>query len=194
MLTSPLTSMYNHAITLFPDFLLRLDFQSFNIVGIIVVTCIVFGLSIFLLRASRNIRRSGLGRVTLSASDATSTIYSDGTNTYGPVERFFGRGAKIEFVVGPMSGRICVIHGQKENIGRDKKNDIIVSDDKFISRFHVCIFLENDVWYIKKLAPKNTVIVNGRDITDQTRLMDGDRVGLGKSTIFQFVINKKGAR
>jgi DNA-binding CsgD family transcriptional regulator len=70
-------------------------------------------------------------------------------------------------------------------IGRDPANDVILYQDKLVSRSHAEIVLKNGQWYVVDLDSRNGTTVNGRS-AHRYPLRDGDLIGVG-STTFAFV-------
>jgi DNA-binding response OmpR family regulator len=60
-------------------------------------------------------------------------------------------------------------------IGRWEDNDVVV-DDRWVSRNHARIRREGERYVLEDLGSRNGTLVNGRRITDQTVLADGDRI------------------
>ena len=67
-------------------------------------------------------------------------------------------------------------------IGRDSSNDIVLHSDKRVSRRHAELQLRDDQWVLVDLDSRNGTLANGRPIR-QHPLVDGDRLGLGGSTL-----------
>jgi DNA-binding response OmpR family regulator len=60
-------------------------------------------------------------------------------------------------------------------IGRWEDNDVVV-DDRWVSRNHARIRREGEQYVLEDLESRNGTLVNGRRITDQAVLADGDRI------------------
>jgi DNA-binding response OmpR family regulator len=60
-------------------------------------------------------------------------------------------------------------------IGRWEDNDVVV-DDRWVSRNHARIRREGERYVLEDLGSRNGTLVNGRRITDQTVLADGDKI------------------
>lgn len=83
------------------------------------------------------------------------------------------------------------IQQKRSTIGRDIGNTFVV-DDEQISKYHAVIIWENDKAYIEDLESKNGVFVNGKQIPEQERLLNGSLIKLG-TTMFRFeIINEHG--
>jgi pSer/pThr/pTyr-binding forkhead associated (FHA) protein len=70
-------------------------------------------------------------------------------------------------------------------IGRDPTNDVILHDDKMVSRSHAEIVCRNEQWYLIDLRSRNGTLVNGR-AAQRHPLREGDVIGIG-SARFEFV-------
>jgi len=76
--------------------------------------------------------------------------------------------------------------GGNSTIGRSSSNDVVLTADKYISRSHFKIVVDNNVPYLMDLGQaKDGTKLNGKKIT-KAPLKPGDLIGLGKSNlIFQ---------
>jgi DNA-binding CsgD family transcriptional regulator len=70
-------------------------------------------------------------------------------------------------------------------IGRDPVNDVVLNQDKLVSRAHAEIHLRDRQWYLIDLGSRNGTVVNGR-AAHRHPLRDGDVIGIG-SMSFEFV-------
>lgn len=85
------------------------------------------------------------------------------------------------------SSRKIPIVNPKCRIGRDIENDVVVSDDTSISRFHGVITSENGEYMVNDGGSRNGTFLNGNKVTAPEALKDGDMLKFG-STIFWVVI------
>jgi pSer/pThr/pTyr-binding forkhead associated (FHA) protein len=83
------------------------------------------------------------------------------------------------------NGDLVVLTDRGVTIGRDPVNDVILNQDKLVSRSHAEILLRNGQWYLIDLDSRNGTVVNGR-AAHRHPLRDGDEIGIG-STSFEFV-------
>lgn len=81
---------------------------------------------------------------------------------------------------GAGQGREFRLH-EVTTIGRSGDNDIVL-DDTAVSRQHAKVRMDGKVFTIFDLAATNPTKVNGQEI-GKHRLMDGDRVDIGKTTL-----------
>jgi len=93
--------------------------------------------------------------------------------------------ASIKFLSGPLAGRTFSINQSITTIGRNAENDIVISDDRRVSRQHARLLWNNGSWSIEKLSQASNVIVAGQSV-QQAVLSDGTTVRLGEETSFQF--------
>lgn len=74
------------------------------------------------------------------------------------------------------------ITGNQIKIGRGADNDIII-DNSAISRHHAEIDVEDGHYIISDLNSTNGTFVNEKRIKERLKLMDGDKIIVGKHTI-----------
>jgi ABC transport system ATP-binding/permease protein len=92
--------------------------------------------------------------------------------------------ATIKFLTGPLTNSTFAITRPVTTIGRDRSNDIIISD-QHVSRFHARLTFNNDVWEVEKLSETNTVTVNHEE-KEQVVLSQNVIIGLGDANSFIF--------
>jgi hypothetical protein len=71
-------------------------------------------------------------------------------------------------------------------MGRGEDSDIVLNERQ-VSRHHVRIYKEDDVYYIADLDSKNGTWVNGTQLKGTQRLVDGDEINLALAIKFQFI-------
>ncbi len=83
-----------------------------------------------------------------------------------------------------LTGREPVAIRGTSSLGRAQTSDLVLRDDK-VSRLHA-IVREQDAheFWIHDMGGANGTYVNGRRVTQPTRLKDGDRVGIAHFQIF----------
>lgn len=64
-------------------------------------------------------------------------------------------------------------------LGRAENSDIVL-ENEYISHHHATIFQHNDSWYLKDEGSTNGTFLNGKQITDETRLKSGDIISIGQ--------------
>ncbi len=93
----------------------------------------------------------------------------------------------ILIVVGRDRGSYYPLVESTTVIGRDESCDIQIVDE-MISRRHTQIARreEQDVlrFFITDLKSANGVFINGRQVSDETELNDGDTIKIGESKLF----------
>lgn len=73
-------------------------------------------------------------------------------------------------------------------LGRSSDHsDIVINQDKLISRKHCRIYLDDGKIYIKDLKSKNSTYVNGNKAEDSYELADGDVIKIGRTRIKVFL-------
>ncbi|MBS4537249.1 FHA domain-containing protein [Clostridium sp. D2Q-11] len=74
------------------------------------------------------------------------------------------------------------------SIGRSRNNKIIIKDP-YISKQHAQIIKNRDEYYLEDLSSANGTYVNGEQITNAVKLMNGDTIQVGRVN-FLFVIEQ----
>ncbi len=97
-----------------------------------------------------------------------------------------GRNIMLEVTEGPRKGLKFEFKKGNVVIGRGADADLTIDDDK-ISRKH-CIIeaFARDLVFISDLASTNGTSINGMQIRS-TKLKDGDKIGVGNSTMILHV-------
>ena len=85
-------------------------------------------------------------------------------------------------------GAFFLAPGEETTIGRATDNRIILNDDR-CSRLHAAVTWQGDGWYLRDLASRNGTVLNGRRVTDEVKLADGDQIQIGHA-ILQFRVAK----
>lgn len=68
-------------------------------------------------------------------------------------------------------------------LGRSSDNDVSYPADMSLSRHHLVLVRDGDVWYVEDLGAKNRTTLNGRRVEGRTPLRSGDRIGAGQLVI-----------
>jgi serine phosphatase RsbU (regulator of sigma subunit) len=68
-------------------------------------------------------------------------------------------------------------------IGRSSKNDVNLSFDLSLSRFHAEVTRQNGRYYVADVGSRNGTSLNGKPVVQSTELRVGDRITLGETTI-----------
>jgi pSer/pThr/pTyr-binding forkhead associated (FHA) protein len=92
--------------------------------------------------------------------------------------------ASIIIATGPQKGDYYPLGHRTNVIGRDEALPIQVLDEH-VSRKHMQICFDKDdaQYYALDMKSKHGVFINGRKISDQTPLADGDQIGIGQTTL-----------
>ncbi len=72
----------------------------------------------------------------------------------------------------------------KSTIGRNLKNSIILNDEH-VSTYHAAVTINDDACWIEDLNSRNGVYVNGKKISEETRLLNDSLIKIG-STILKY--------
>ncbi|MEO8970199.1 MAG: FHA domain-containing protein, partial [Ktedonobacteraceae bacterium] len=95
--------------------------------------------------------------------------------------------ASITFLKGPQAGKIFHIQKAVTIIGRDKSNDIVLTDLK-VSRQHARLVWNNDTWSIERLSQISTVSVNRHIVEQNAAIQHNSTVELGEDSSFLFLL------
>ncbi len=71
-------------------------------------------------------------------------------------------------------------------IGRGEECDIVLPERQ-VSRQHIRIFKEDDVYYVEDLESKNGTWINGQQLKGMRRLYDGDKIDLALAVRLEFI-------
>jgi len=91
------------------------------------------------------------------------------------------------FLVDLVSNRKIPITTPRCKVGRDDLNDIVISGDQSISRFHFVITKDNGQYYVQDGKSRHGTFLNGNQISGPEPIHDGDVLKVGVS-LFWFVI------
>lgn len=96
--------------------------------------------------------------------------------------------APTAFLVDLVSNRKIPVTVPRCRVGRDDLNDIVISGDQSISRFHFIITRENGQYFVQDAKSRHGTFLNGNQITAGPEIInDGDVLKIGVS-LFWFVI------
>ncbi|MHB8597080.1 MAG: FHA domain-containing protein [Ktedonobacteraceae bacterium] len=95
--------------------------------------------------------------------------------------------ASITFLKGTQAGKIFHITKPITTIGRDRSNDIVLTDLK-VSRQHARLVWDNGTWSIVRLPQSSTVTVNQHDVEQNAAIQHNSSVELGEDSAFLFLI------
>ena len=94
----------------------------------------------------------------------------------------------IKFVSGPMEGQSFFIYKPATTIGRDDTNNIVIRNDRKVSRFHARLLWKDGAWIIERLSQSTFLTVN-RQKVQQALIANNDIIGLGEDSSFVFLIS-----
>jgi len=98
-----------------------------------------------------------------------------------------GNKAPTAFLVDLVSNRKIPIATPRCRVGRDDLNDIVISGDQSISRFHFIISYENGEFTVQDAKSRHGTFLNGNQLTVSEPIKDGDVLKVGVS-LFWFVV------
>jgi hypothetical protein len=98
-----------------------------------------------------------------------------------------GNKAPTAFLVDLVSNRKIPIATPRCRVGRDDLNDIVISGDQSISRFHFIISYENGEFTVQDAKSRHGTFLNGNQLTVSESIKDGDVLKVGVS-LFWFVV------
>ena len=77
-------------------------------------------------------------------------------------------------------------------IGRDESNDIVLTDDTYVSRFHAWITYEQERFWVEDLGSTNGTMLNGARLKRRELLASGDKIKIGESEMTFALLDKTG--
>jgi len=103
-----------------------------------------------------------------------------------------GDGSEVPtaFLVDLVSNRKIPITTPRCKVGRDDLNDIVISGDQSISRFHFVISKDSDQYMVQDSKSRHGTFLNGNQIAGPIPINDGDVLKVGVS-LFWFVIENQ---
>jgi len=87
------------------------------------------------------------------------------------------------FLFNQLTAERYVISESLTRIGRDRSNNISLSDDPYISRHHAWILQNQSGYWVEDLGSTNTTLLNGEPVTQRTQIIAGDRLTFGKTEL-----------
>jgi hypothetical protein len=96
------------------------------------------------------------------------------------------------YLVDLVSNRKIPISIPRCKAGRDDLNDVVITGDQSISRFHFVITKEGEQYYVQDTRSRHGTYLNGNRLSETEALKDGDVLKVGVS-LFWFVIDSPNA-
>jgi anti-anti-sigma factor len=96
--------------------------------------------------------------------------------------------ASVEAVLELPDGSECPISPHGSTIGRRADSEVMI-DDPSVSRRHAQIFCRGEAFYLTDLGSSNGTLLNGRRVTEEASLSDGDVLQFG-DTILTFHVRR----
>ena len=75
----------------------------------------------------------------------------------------------------------AIIIGRRPD--EDQRVDLELEKDEYVSRVHAIISRENDRYWVQDLGSANGTWVNGKEVTEKTRLSPGSTIQIGYTII-----------
>jgi pSer/pThr/pTyr-binding forkhead associated (FHA) protein len=122
-------------------------------------------------------------KCTVTDLDVTGLMASEGLQ----VQNTDSGASATAFLVDLVSNRKIPITTPRCKVGRDDLNDIVISGDQSISRFHFVINYDNGQYTVQDGKSRHGTFLNGNQITAAESIHDGDVLKVGVS-LFWFVI------
>ena len=80
-----------------------------------------------------------------------------------------------------VSNRTYPINSPVSRFGRDISNDVVLTGDKSLSRFHFQVTIVNNEYFVEDAGSRNGTFLNGAPVTAPKKLLNGDIVSAGMS-------------
>jgi len=88
----------------------------------------------------------------------------------------------LQGIMGPLEGQTIQIDQHPFQIGANQENNLVLSDDEFISGAHLSLSYSNDKLLLSDLDSLNGTLLNGQEIHDQTvQVFPEDEIRIGNS-------------
>lgn len=81
------------------------------------------------------------------------------------------------------TGRKYILDDTEITLGRHPSNTIVLSGDKFTSRYHALIKFESGCFWIDDRNTDNGTFLNSHRLSEKTRLCQGDTISIGKTVL-----------
>ncbi|WP_337174749.1 FHA domain-containing protein [Paludisphaera sp.] len=93
------------------------------------------------------------------------------------------RRAWVQVASGRQEGRIYLLARSVCRLGLDERADVGIFGDSAVERSHAEIVRRGDAYVLRDISRSGATRVNGRGAPSETRLSDGDRIELGKTSM-----------
>jgi len=90
---------------------------------------------------------------------------------------------KVTFMSGPQDGKELSFAHPPITIGRSLENDVAIPDDRFISRQHAKLSLENGAWYVVDLNGINGTYVGEARIYGKCAVPPSGLIKVGRTVL-----------
>ncbi|MCX5744387.1 MAG: GGDEF domain-containing protein [Proteobacteria bacterium] len=110
------------------------------------------------------------------------TTATDGIDAATMAKR---RLASLTALTGGSTGKIFRVGKGRSLIGRAQKAEVRLMDDG-VSRNHASVRFEGEDLWLDDMASRNGTFVNGERLTEPRRLVEGDKIQIGRTTVLRF--------
>lgn len=76
---------------------------------------------------------------------------------------------------------------EKIIIGRDPASDLVI-DDIEVSRNHIIVFKEGNIFFVEDQNSTNGSFINSKRVKQKTEIKSGDLITLGKNNVLEFLM------
>lgn len=89
---------------------------------------------------------------------------------------------KVAALINTMTGERITLMESRTTIGRDKANQIALTNDTFVSQCQVAITRQTSEFFIEDVGAINPTKLNGKALIERTKLTHGDELRIGRTT------------
>jgi len=91
--------------------------------------------------------------------------------------------ARLEIADGTWSRRVVTLDGAALTLGSDVESVAVPINDPTVSSVHALLDRVGTTWLLRDVGSRNGTRLNGRRLTGQERLRDGDEILVGRTTL-----------
>jgi len=119
---------------------------------------------------------------TITGLDVNALLASEGLTMPAPAEAGQTSTERAQaLLVDVVSNRTFPVSAPVCRFGRDISNDIVLTGDKSLSRFHFQITHNNGEFYVEDAGSRNGTFLNGSPVTSPRKVLNGDIISAGMS-------------
>jgi len=79
--------------------------------------------------------------------------------------------------------RLMPLRDEPLLVGKSERNNLQIASDPLLSRVHAVFERVGRIWCVRDLGSKNGTLVNGRPVTAEQALHDGDEIRVGRTRL-----------